>query len=201
MKFALIGLDKDLLDALGDQVVAIFDPKQSGDIWGIPVIGGDDAWPAYKSAHPEVRPLIAIDPSSLRRKLADYYGYREMASFVAPTTRLSARAYLGAGVVIQHNSFISADVRLEDGVRVNVGVQIHHDCIVGPFATVAPRAALMGSVTVGADAYIGAGVIVLQGKSIGDGATVGAGAVVAHSVAPGETVVGVPAGPLPARKR
>jgi len=201
MKLALVGLDKDLLDSLGDQVVAIFDPKIRGDVWGIPVIGSDDAWPAYKAAHPEVRPLIAIDPPALRRKLADHYGYRDMASFVAPTARLSKRAYLGAGVVIQHDVFVSADVRLDDGVRVNVGAQIHHDCVLGGFATVAPGAALMGSVTVGAAAYIGAGSVILQGGAIGDGATVGAGAVVTRPVAPGETVIGAPAGPLSMRKR
>jgi sugar O-acyltransferase (sialic acid O-acetyltransferase NeuD family) len=201
MKLAMVGLDKDLLDALGDQVVAIFDPNLHGDVWGIAVIGGDDAWPAYKSAHPEVRPLIAIDVPVLRRKLADEYGYADMASFIAPTARLSARAGLGTGVVIQHNAYISADVRLDDGVRINVGAQIHHDCIVGSFATVAPTAALMGSVTVGAAAYIGAGAVILQGGAVGDGATVGAGAVVTRPVAPGETVVGAPARPILARNR
>ena len=201
MKLAMVGLDKDLLDILGDRVVAIFDPEVRGDVWGIPVIGGDDAWPEFKAAHPDVRPLLAIDPPALRRKLAAHYGFGDMASFVAPTACVSGRAQLGAGVVVQHGVYVSADVRLEDGVRINVGSQIHHDCVLGGFATIAPGAALMGSVTVGADAYVGAGSIVLQGRVIGDGATVGAGAVVTGPVAPGETVAGVPARPIKARER
>ena len=171
-KLALIGLDKDLLDALGRRVVAIFDPKVAGDVWGIPVIGGDDAWPAFSVANPDVRPLMAIDLPLVRRKLAAHYRLQNLASFVAPTAHLSKRAHIGAGVVVQHGAIISADVRLDDGVRINIGAHIHHDCTVGSFATVAPGAALMGSVRVGADAYIGAGAIVLQGLTIGEGAVI-----------------------------
>jgi acetyltransferase EpsM len=200
MKLALIGLDKDLLDALGDLVVAIFDPKVSGKIWGIPIIGSDAAWVAFKAAHPDVRPLIAIDLPRVRRELADQYGYQEMASFVAPLAHVSKHARLGIGVVIQNKAFVSADVQLDDGVRINVGAHIHHDCHLGKFATLAPGAALMGSVTVGAEAYIGAGAVVLPGRTIGVGAVVGAGAVVTRPVAPGETVVGVPAVSVASRR-
>lgn len=200
-KLALIGLDKDLLDALGRRVVAIFDPKVAGDVWGIPVIGGDDAWPAFSVAHPDVRPLMAIDPPLVRRKLAAHYRLQNLASFVASTAHLSKRAHIGAGVVVQHGAMISADVRLDDGVRVNIGAHIHHDCTVGSFATIAPGAALMGSVTVGSDAYIGAGAVVLQGLTVGEGAVIGAGAVVTRHVVPGESVAGVPAKPIPGRKR
>jgi sugar O-acyltransferase (sialic acid O-acetyltransferase NeuD family) len=201
MKFALVGLDKDLLDALGDRVVAIFDPNIVGDVWGIPVIGGDDAWIAYSSAHPDIRPLLAIDPPLLRRKLAAHYGKSGLGSFVASTAYLSKHARIGAGVMVQHNAMVSADVRLDDGVRVNVGASIHHDCAVGGFVTLAPGAALMGSVKVEPDSYIGAGAVVLQGLSIGEGATIGAGAVVTRSVPPGAVVAGVPAEPLPVRER
>lgn len=195
----MVGLDKDLLDTLGSRVVAIFDARVRGTVLGVSVIGGDDAWPVFKSTRTDVRPLMALDPPRLRRKLTDHYGRDDVVSFVAPGADVSRHATFGKGVVIQRNGFVSADARLGDGVRINVGAQIHHDCILGDFVTVAPGALLMGSVKVGADVYIGAGAVVLQGLAIGEGATVGAGAVVTRPVDAGETVVGCPARPREAR--
>ena len=51
------------------------------------------------------------------------------------------------------------------------------------------------------DASIGAGAVILPGITIGRGAMVGAGAVVTKDVAPGVTVVGNPARPVPTKKK
>ena len=196
LPLALVGLDKDLLDTVGSRIVAIFDPRANGEICGVPVIGGDDAWPAYKVSHPSVKPLIAIDLPRLRRKLSAHYGAEDCATFIAADAKVSRHAIIGTGVVIQRGVYVSADVELADAVRINVGAQIHHDCRLSSFVTVAPGALLMGSVRVGRDAYIGAGAVVRQGLTIGEGAVVGAGAVVTRPVAAGVTVVGAPAKPI-----
>lgn len=52
-------------------------------------------------------------------------------------------------------------------------------------------------IRLGRNVWIGRGAVVLAGVEIGDGAVVGANAVVTRSVAAGQTVVGVPARPLP----
>jgi maltose O-acetyltransferase len=54
-------------------------------------------------------------------------------------------------------------------------------------------------IVIGENVWIGGGAIVLGGVTIGDDAIVAAGAVVASDVAPGATVVGVPARALPDR--
>ena len=53
-----------------------------------------------------------------------------------------------------------------------------------------------GPITIGDRVFLGQRCIVLGGVTIGDGATVGAHAVVTKDVAPGQTVVGVPARPV-----
>lgn len=53
-----------------------------------------------------------------------------------------------------------------------------------------------GAVTIGDGVFIGQRAVVLGGVTIGDGATIGAHAVVTKDVAPGRTVVGVPARPV-----
>ena len=53
--------------------------------------------------------------------------------------------------------------------------------------------------TLGEGVHIGVGATIRQGIAVGDRAIVGAGAVVVKDVAPGATVVGVPAQPLSRR--
>lgn len=54
-------------------------------------------------------------------------------------------------------------------------------------------------VTIGRNVWIGGGALLLSGVTVGDDAVIGAGAVVTKDVAPGHTVAGNPARPLPAR--
>ncbi len=198
--FALVGLDKDLLDALGDSVKGIFDPKVTGTVLGIPVIGGDEDWPAYKAEHPDVSAILGVDPPMLRARLASFYGKDVLATYIADHADVSPHTRIGNAVVVQRRAYISAGVHLGEGARINVGAQIHHDCSVGKYATIAPAAALMGSVVIGPHSYVGAGAVILQGISVGDGATVGAGAVVTEPVPAGKTVVGIPAKQIQGKK-
>jgi sugar O-acyltransferase (sialic acid O-acetyltransferase NeuD family) len=191
-KFALIGLDKDLLDSLGDKVCAIFDLNVKTDVLGIEVIGEDLDWPAWKAQNPFVRPILAIDPPLLRRKLFTFYGGNDVASFVSSQAYVSSQAQLGVAHTIQHNVYISASVELGTCVRINVGAQIHHDCVVSSFVTLAPRCQLMGNVKIGCNSYVGANATILQGVTIGENVMIGAGSVVTRDIPDNVTVVGVP---------
>lgn len=51
----------------------------------------------------------------------------------------------------------------------------------------------------GDDIFVGSGAKIIGGVTLGSGARVGANAVVMHDVAPGATVVGIPARPIDAR--
>ena len=53
-----------------------------------------------------------------------------------------------------------------------------------------------GPIVIGDNVFLGQRSVVLGGVTIGEGATVGAHAVVTRDVAPGQTVVGIPARPV-----
>ncbi|MGN6257806.1 MAG: acyltransferase [Solirubrobacterales bacterium] len=111
-------------------------------------------------------------------------------------------AVIGSACKIQSHTFICDGVRIEDEVFVGHGVVFVNDK--HPRATDSEGSLQTESdwellpTLVERGASIGSGATILGGVRIGAGATVGAGAVVVEDVAPGATVVGNPARPLPA---
>jgi acetyltransferase-like isoleucine patch superfamily enzyme len=129
--------------------------------------------------------------------LVNLYGCRvgddtKIGSFV----EIQKNAVVGSRCKISSHTFICEGVTIEDEVFVGHGVMFIND----PH----PRATSEGQLQTEADwvvvptrvcrgASIGSGATILCGITIGEKAMVGAGAVVTRDVAPGETVVGVPA--------
>ncbi len=99
------------------------------------------------------------------------------------------RTYFGHGVHVHAIDpiIIGSDCVLADGVLVATS---DHD------ATDRHAVHGTGSITIGDRVFLGQRAVVLGGVTIGDGATVGAHAVVTRDVAPGQTVVGIPARPV-----
>lgn len=100
---------------------------------------------------------------------------------------------IGRGVLIHPGVVGTVNLVMDDFVMINNGCTLGHETIIGRGSVVNPGANLAGAVTIGQGVLIGTGAQVLQLLQVGDGAIVGAGAVVTRDVAPGITVVGVPA--------
>jgi UDP-2-acetamido-3-amino-2,3-dideoxy-glucuronate N-acetyltransferase len=120
---------------------------------------------------------------------------------IGPFVEIQRGAVVGARCKIQSHTFICDGVAIGDEVFVGHGVVFVNDK--RPRATAADGALQttedweLQRTYVERGASIGSGGVVLGGVRIGRGALIGAGAVVTRDVAPGATVAGSPARPLP----
>lgn len=104
--------------------------------------------------------------------------------------------------VVSNDAIVSEHVKLEDGVQVmpgciiqagvtvgqhsivNTGALLEHDCVIGPFNHVAPRAVLCGEVRTEENVYIGANATLTQCVAIAKDSVVGASAILTESLKP-----------------
>lgn len=177
----------DSLAAQGADVIALFDPKYTGDFFGIPHQGEYD--PSFEK---DAQAIVAIGDNASRMRIAEKVRHA-FGNTVHPSAVLSPYAILGHGNMILHGSIVQSMARIGDHVILNTGAQVDHDCVIGNFVHIAPRAVLCGRVEVGDGTMIGAGATIIPGTKIGAWAMIGAGAVVIRDVPDYAVVVGNPA--------
>lgn len=112
---------------------------------------------------------------------------------VHASATLGPRVELAAAVVVGPGAVATIDIALGRATTVHPGAMLGHDVRCLDYVSIMPGAVISGNVTLGQGAFVGANATILQGVHVGEWATIGAGAVVTRDVAPGTTVVGVPA--------
>ena len=174
--------------------VATGDPSPEVERRGIPFLGGPDVLAGVPA---DIDAVIAIGDGAVRRRIdaALLAEGRRSAVLVHPLASVASDNRLGPGVVMAAGARVTTNVTLGRHVHLNVNAVASHDVVVGDYATLSPGVLLNGGTVVGAGAFLGTGAIVVPGCRVGADAVVGAGAVVVDDVAPGVTVVGVPARP------
>ena len=179
---------------------AVFVDRDAGDPVNGHEVMSEEAFLAHANTR---RFVVAIAESELRRRIT-------AAALAAGATPLQVRAAsaavlddvdIGPGAILCGHTTITSNVRIGAGFHLNLYAYVEHDCVIGDYVTLAPKAACNGNVMIGDGAYIGSGAVLRQGKPgkplvIGAGAVVGMGAVVTKNVPPGTTVIGNPARPF-----
>lgn len=168
---------------------------------------GDDEWliGAGLEQHPAAKLINGIGSIgvTLRRqeafRKARAAGW-SFADYRHPSAIIDPQITTGMGVQILAGAIVQPGCTIGDNVLVNTACVLEHDVRIADHVHIAPRACLCGAVRIQEAAHIGAGALVLQGCTIGRGAVIGAGAVVTKDVAPGETVIGITARSITARK-
>ena len=103
----------------------------------------------------------------------------------------------GYGIELPYTAVVGRRLRIEHqgGIVVHGFVRMGDDCTIRQGVTIGNKSkdAPLLSPVLGDEVDVGAGAILLGDIFVGDGARIGANAVVVRDVAPGATVVGVPA--------
>lgn len=179
----------------GHSVVGVYDDdpaKREQRVLGVRIMG----FISEARLLPEIFGILAIGDNRVRQMLSQKLMEWRWAIILHPRAYVYRTARIAEGTVVFAGAVVQPDVEIGRHVIVNTGAVIDHDCRISNFVHIAPGVKLAGNVTVEEGALIGVGASVLPGVRIGSWAIVGAGAVVTEDVAPGTTVVGVPARPL-----
>jgi sugar O-acyltransferase (sialic acid O-acetyltransferase NeuD family) len=195
---------RQILAGLGIEIACICDrdPAVPSPIPTVPIWHTEEEFLAWLGGNdPEALCFVAaIGGAGGASRLAVHAYLRsldiEPVLLVHPRAWVDSTASLGSGDQVLAMAAIGVDASVGAECIVNTGATVDHDTRLGDGAHVMPGATIAGQVVIGDEVVIGTGATVLPNLTIGSRALVGAGAVVTHDVAPGTTVVGVPARPV-----
>ena len=138
---------------------------------------------------------IGIGNPAIRYRIAttlDAAGFTP-ATLIHPDATIGSQVHIGLGSVICAGARLTTNITLGRHVHVNLNATIGHDTTVGDFVSINPLASISGDCEIAREVTLGVGSSIINGLTVGQRAVVGGGACVIRPVAPGSTVVGVPA--------
>jgi sugar O-acyltransferase (sialic acid O-acetyltransferase NeuD family) len=119
----------------------------------------------------------------------------EWPTLIHPSVKYDKSCQFSEGSMLCAGTIATVNIKIEEFALVNLSCTIGHEATIGAGSVVNPITAISGGVKIGKGVLVGTHVAILQYVSIGDHAVIGSGAMVNKDVAPGTTVMGVPAKP------
>lgn len=186
----------ELCEESNIEIKGIFDKYSDKQINNYNILGDDNDAKELTEKFNKYPLVITPDLPVIRRKLKDIYhnyGYH-FTSLISANSKISKSAIIEIGCIIQNSTNISAQVKIDEFVKINSMANIMHNSTIGKFTTIAPNAVILGFVDIGKNCYIGANATILPHIRIADDVIIGAGAVVTKSIEEsGGVYTGVPA--------
>lgn len=147
---------------------------------------------------PGVGYAVGIGSPAVRRAIADKCDAAGLvaATLVHPSVTMGARVTVGPGSVVCAGVRITTNIQIGRHVHLNLNATVGHDTLIEDYVSINPLASISGDCVVESGVLVGVAGVLLNGVRVGHDATVGGSACVVKDVAPGATVVGVPARPL-----
>ncbi|MBQ9082046.1 MAG: acetyltransferase [Clostridia bacterium] len=180
----------DLAVRSGYGDIGFADDHATGAWMGFPVLGTTAELEAFHDDRTVF--VIGIGNNHIREKIASAHDL-PWATLVHPSAQIGLGVCIGAGTVVMANAVLNAGAVVGAHCIINTGAVVEHDNRLMDYVHISPKAALGGTVTVGARTHIGIGAVVRNNIDIGADCVVGAGAVVVRHLTEPAVYAGVPA--------
>ncbi|AAW84639.1 sialic acid biosynthesis protein NeuD [Aliivibrio fischeri ES114] len=178
----------DILRSQQREILAIVSPEnisQRRIFSGITHLKNDDDILRFSPDSVNLVNGVGMLPKSgLKRKLNEYFlslGYT-FETVISDSAQVSSFAEIEQGAQVFSGAIIQAGVVIDAHTIINSGVIIEHDCHIGEYNHIAPKATLCGQVTTHSNVYVGANATVIQNITLEQGSIVGAGAIVTKNI-------------------
>lgn len=178
----------EILLTQGREILAVISPEdvsQRSMFKGITIFEKDEDILRFdKDKILLVNGIGMMPKSGFKKKINEYFlslGY-QFETVIADSAFVSPFSKIETGAQILPMAIIQIGATVGSHSIINTGALVEHDCSVGTYNHIAPKATLCGQVETKDNVYIGAGSTVIQGISIASGTVVGAGAILTQSV-------------------
>lgn len=182
----------DILLGQGREILAVICPNEisaRGIFAGIPHLTRDEDILQFAADSVLLVNGIGMLPhSTLRRRINLKFlekGYC-FETVIANDAKVSSFAEVKSGAQILNGARVHTGAVIAEHTIINTCALIEHDCHIGAYTHVAPKATVCGEVWMAEDVYIGANATLIQGLMLGPKSIVGAGAILTQSLNEGE---------------
>ena len=97
---------------------------------------------------PDSLAIIAVGDNQIREQLSKTIEH-SFGTLVHPSACVDRLSSLGEGSVVMHQAVIQRGVQIGKHGIFNTATSVDHDCILGDFVHIAPKATLCGGVQIG----------------------------------------------------
>ena len=139
---------------------------------------------------------IGIGNPALRKKLALEFEAMGgvFTSTISPLAQIGHYGNtIGSGSNIMTGTVLTNDVKIGEGVLINLNCTVGHDSTIGDFVELSPGVHISGNCEIGSYSNIGTNATILPKVTIGENVIIGAGSVVTKDIPDNCLVVGIPA--------